>query len=224
MVDETVYLDKAVSVSGRSAGFRPYRDFGKRLFDILFVVAMLPLVVPILLVALVIGQMTGGQPFFSQVRVGRDGRHFKCLKIRTMARDANVILARILAEDPVRAAEWARDRKLADDPRITRFGHLLRQTSLDELPQVWNVLAGHMSVVGPRPVVPDELELYGAGRDDYLAVRPGVTGMWQVSGRNDISYSRRVALDRTYVRNLSLGLDIWIMLQTIRVMLLRTGK
>ena len=134
-----------------------------------------------------------------------------------MVANSAEVLAELLASDPVARAEWARDRKLRCDPRITPIGRFLRKTSLDELPQLLNVVRGEMSLVGPRPVVPDELELYGEARIYYLQVRPGLTGLWQISGRNDVDYERRVSLDAWYVRNWTLWYDVLILFRTLLV-------
>lgn len=160
----------------------------------------------------------GGQALFAQQRVGRDGRLFRCLKFRTMVPNAAEHM-QILLQDENASHEWQAMRKLRADPRITRLGEFLRRSSLDELPQLWNVLRGDMSLVGPRPVVPDELARYGERASFYLQVRPGMSGLWQVSGRNDTSYAERVALDAWYIKNWSLWYDIAIVCKTVRVVL-----
>ena len=177
-----------------------------------------------LLVALAIFLQDGGPVVFAHRRVGRNGRHFHCLKFRSMAADAEARLADLLARDPVAREEWARDHKLKNDPRITKLGAFLRKSSLDELPQLFNVLRGEMSLVGPRPIVDDEVTKYGRYFQHYCAVKPGITGLWQVSGRNDVSYRTRVALDCTYARSKSLGLDLWIMAATVPAVLCRRGS
>lgn len=204
---------------------RFYGAYGKRAVDILLALALIPVVAPVIagLAAAVILR-DGGRPFFGHTRIGRWGRPFPCWKIRSMAPDAETRLARHLAENPEAAKEWRRTRKLADDPRVTAFGKFLRTTSLDELPQIWNVLRGEMSFVGPRPVPADELELYGAARSAYQAVRPGITGLWQVSGRNDVSYAERVQLDVDYLRRMSFGLDFALLLRTAGAVLRSTGR
>jgi undecaprenyl-phosphate galactose phosphotransferase len=166
---------------------------------------------------------TGPKAIFGHVRVGRDGNTFRCLKFRTMVPNADEVLARVLAEDPEAREEWERNFKLKDDPRVTQIGAFLRSTSLDELPQLWNVLKGEMSVVGPRPVIEEELARYGDQLRYYLEARPGITGLWQVSGRNDTGYEDRVALDSWYVRNWSLWYDVVILVRTIAVVLKRKG-
>jgi exopolysaccharide production protein ExoY len=177
-----------------------------------------------LLVALAIFLQDGGPVVFAHRRVGRNGRHFHCLKFRSMAADAETRLADLLARDPAAREEWARDHKLKNDPRITKLGHFLRKSSLDELPQLFNVLRGEMSLVGPRPIVDAEVCKYGSRFQHYCAVKPGITGLWQVSGRNDVSYRTRVALDCTYARSKSLPLDLWIMVATVPAVLCRRGS
>lgn len=200
-----------------------YTTKGKRALDLALVVASLPAVVPLVLGAAAVISLDGGSPFFVQRRVGRGGREFGCIKLRTMVVDAESRLNRLLARDRRAASEWAATRKLRKDPRVTRLGHFLRKTSLDELPQVWNVLRGEMSLVGPRPVVPEELEQYGRSAVDYKAVRPGLTGVWQVSGRNSISYEKRVALDVDYVRGMNFPTDLAIIARTFFVVFKRSG-
>jgi undecaprenyl-phosphate galactose phosphotransferase len=167
---------------------------------------------------------TDGKPIFKQKRVGQDGKIFKIYKFRTMRADAAEQLEKILAADPSAREEWERDHKLKNDPRITRVGHFLRRTSLDELPQLINVLRGQMSLVGPRPIIDEEVVDYGDYIDYYQQVRPGITGLWQVSGRNELSYGERVQLDVWYVRNWSLELDLIILTKTFVAVLLRKGS
>jgi undecaprenyl-phosphate galactose phosphotransferase len=197
---------------------RPWPQLVKRAFDLLAASALLLFLAPLLaLVALRIRLVDGGGVIFAHTRVGRHGRLFPCYKFRTMVANSAEVLAELLARDPAARAEWAKDRKLRHDPRITAIGRFLRKTSLDELPQLLNVVRGEMSLVGPRPVVPDELELYGEARIYYLQVRPGLTGLWQISGRNDVDYERRVSLDAWYVRNWTLWYDILILFRTLLV-------
>jgi len=167
--------------------------------------------------------LSGGAPIFGHARIGRYGRTFACFKFRTMVADAEGVLRRLLESDASARAEWERSYKLKDDPRITPIGAFLRRTSLDELPQLWNVLKGDMSLVGPRPIIEAELERYGDQVDYYLETRPGITGLWQISGRNDTGYEDRVALDSWYVRNWSLWYDLVILVKTVRVVLGREG-
>jgi len=179
---------------------------------------------PLMLVcALLIWQRDGAPVLFAHYRVGLNGRLFRCLKFRTMLRNAEQVLGDLLASDAQARDEWAREQKLQRDPRITAIGHFLRRTSLDELPQLINVLRGEMSLVGPRPITVAELTKYGAVRWHYLCVRPGITGLWQVSGRNDVSYPERVALDQRYVESRSLRMDVAILLRTIKVVVARDG-
>ena len=165
----------------------------------------------------------GGSPIYGHERIGQNGRKFKCLKFRSMIINSQEVLEKLLATDAEARAEWDRDFKLKNDPRITAIGHFIRKTSLDELPQLWNVLKGEMSLVGPRPVVEKELERYGDDGEYYLMAKPGMTGLWQVSGRNDVDYATRVYLDGWYVKNWSLWYDIAIMFKTIGVVLHRDG-
>lgn len=174
-------------------------------------------------VVFLIWRRDGAPILFAHYRVGLDGKLFACLKFRTMLRNSEQILSELLRDDPEARAEWVRDQKLTNDPRITAVGHFLRKSSLDELPQLLNVLRGEMSLVGPRPVTVAELTRYGKVRWDYLSVRPGITGLWQVSGRNNTTYEERVALDHRYVQQRSLWLDIGILLKTVRVVVLREG-
>jgi exopolysaccharide production protein ExoY len=165
----------------------------------------------------------GGPATFTHYRVGYGGRLFACAKFRTMCPDAGRVLRELLERNPALRAEWHRDHKLSDDPRVTPFGKWLRRSSLDELPQLLNVLRGEMALVGPRPITVEELRRYGKARWHYLSVLPGITGLWQVSGRNRTSYERRVQLDRLYVTNRSTWLDCKILAKTVRVVLTRDG-
>lgn len=208
-------------VSDRNLG----RDSASELVNVSIATLALIFILPLmLLVALAIFLQDGGPVVFAHRRVGRNGRHFHCLKFRSMAADAEARLADLLARDPVAREEWAQDHKLKNDPRITRLGAFLRKSSLDELPQLVNVLRGEMSLVGPRPIVDDEVSKYGRRFQHYCAVKPGITGLWQVSGRNDVSYRTRVALDCTYARSKSLALDLWIMVATVPAVLCRRGS
>ena len=196
---------------------------GKRTFDIVGASLAIILLSPLILVLVSCTLLSGGSPFFRHRRVGERGAFFDCIKFRTMVRNADQVLHNLLEKDPKIKEEWLRYHKLRDDPRVTRIGRFLRRTSLDELPQLWNVLRGEMSLVGPRPVVPDELRRYGRRVGVFLSARPGITGLWQISGRNDTDYRRRVALDVCYVRSRSLVLDIYIMLRTFRVVFATNG-
>ena len=202
---------------------RPWARYLKRLFDLAAASAILVLVAPLMAVIALLLRLEGGPVLFAHQRVGREGRLFPCYKFRSMVPNAKEVLERLLAEDPEARAEWERDQKLRNDPRITRLGHVLRKLSLDELPQLFNVLKGDMSLVGPRPVVSEELERYGDAKVYYLMVRPGLTGLWQISGRNDVDYDQRVALDTWYVRNWTLWNDIVILFKTLVVVPSRAG-
>jgi lipopolysaccharide/colanic/teichoic acid biosynthesis glycosyltransferase len=187
---------------------------------LLLIVLLSPLLA---VVTFLIWKRDGAPVLFAHYRVGAKGKLFRCLKFRSMLRDSERVLAELLRADPQARAEWARDQKLANDPRITPVGHFLRKSSLDELPQLINVLRGEMSLVGPRPITVSELTRYGHVRWHYLSVRPGMTGLWQVSGRNLTTYDERVALDRRYVEQRSLIGDAKILVKTVRVVLLREG-
>ena len=193
----------------------------KRSGDIVFSLAILGLGSPLfVLIAMLVRISSPGPIFYVQRRVGRDYKRFGCIKFRTMRSDADEVLERVLANDPTLRVEFEQDFKLKSDPRITSIGRFLRRSSLDELPQFLNVLRGEMSVVGPRPIVDRELVRYGAYMDEVASVRPGLTGLWQVSGRNNLSYSKRIKLDLAYARGRSLLLDLAIILRTFGVLLL----
>lgn len=186
-------------------------------------VALLLLSPVFAIIALIQYTTQGGSIFFAHTRIGKDGEEFGCLKFRSMVPQAEEILAQILASDPIAREEWNANFKFENDPRVTRFGAFLRKTSLDELPQLWNVLVGEMSLVGPRPITRKEGVLYGRHFAAYKSIRPGVTGLWQVSGRSDTSYDERVALDVSYIRDLSFVRDVQILFQTVVTVLLRRG-
>ncbi len=192
----------------------------KRAFDIVIAsLALLFLAPAFLTIALAIRLTDPGPIFFRHMRVGRHGMRFGCLKFRTMASDAEARLSQILHANPEAAAEWATMQKLRDDPRVTKLGAFLRKTSLDELPQLINVLRGDMSIVGPRPVTRSELNRYGRDRRYYLLVRPGITGLWQVSGRSSIGYEKRIRYDREYLEEWSWLGELWIILMTVPAVL-----
>lgn len=192
----------------------------KRAGDILFSLAVLSLGSPVFLALGLLVKLTSRGPvFYVQQRVGRDYRSFGCIKFRTMRRDADKVLSALLSSSPDLEEEFRNDFKLKNDPRITRLGKFLRRSSLDELPQFLNVLRGEMSVVGPRPIVRKELPRYGDRMEEVLAVRPGLTGLWQVSGRNNLSYEERVELDVRYARHRSVLMDLRIILKTVMVVL-----
>ena len=213
-------LDRSVGAAADGAAAARLKRAG----DVAAALATLVFVLPLMLaVAAAIKLQDGGPVFFRHNRCGRDGASFGLWKFRTMRVDAAERLAGLLAEDPEAEAEWIRTRKLRCDPRVTRLGRVLRKTSLDELPQLLNILRGEMSVVGPRPIMREELDAYGAARAAYEAVRPGVTGLWQVSGRNELSFEARVALDAAYVRGWSLLADAAILARTVPVVLTARG-
>lgn len=201
-----------------------YPGGGKRLLDVVLAALLIVPVGAVVALLAAIVALDGANPFFGHRRMGRHGRMFRCWKLRSMVPDAEQRLARHLAEDPAAAREWAETQKLTRDPRVTAIGRLLRKTSLDELPQLWNVLRGEMSLVGPRPVTAEEMVRYGRARWAYLSVRPGITGPWQVLGRNRLSYAERVRLDADYAREVSLALDVGLMLRTVPVVLRLTGR
>lgn len=195
----------------------------KRVFDMVAGGCLLVMLLPVFAFLAVMIARDGGAAFYGHTRIGQNGKKFKCLKFRSMVLDADNVLSALLERDPAARVEWERDFKLKNDVRITPIGRLLRKTSLDELPQLWNVLRGDMSLVGPRPVVEKEIQRYGDDAAYYLLAKPGMTGLWQVSGRNDTDYARRVFLDAWYVRNWSLWGDIAILFKTIGVVLHRDG-
>jgi exopolysaccharide production protein ExoY len=199
------------------------RDAAKRVFDMAVSFILIILALPLFLVVGAIVAMDGGPVFFRHKRVGRGGELFGCWKFRTMIVDAEACLGEYLALHPEAAEEWRHDQKLSFDPRVTPVGRFLRGTSLDELPQLFNVLLGDMSLVGPRPVTKGEMAHYGDVAALYTIVRPGITGLWQVSGRNDIGYRERVALDKRYILNHHLLFDFIILYRTIGVVLSRRG-
>jgi lipopolysaccharide/colanic/teichoic acid biosynthesis glycosyltransferase len=195
-----------------------------RILDLIVALSVLVITLPVLVLISMIQQIDSPGPIiFAHQRIGRGGRSFRCLKLRTMCVDAEEVLARHLEGSPDARDEWARMHKLKKDPRITRLGFWLRKYSLDELPQLVNVIRGEMSIVGPRPIIAAEIPYYGRWFTDYCAVKPGLTGLWQVSGRNDTSYDERVALDRFYALNKSLWLDLSILVRTVPTVLAARG-
>ena len=202
---------------------QPLPRFIKRAFDVAVSGSLLVLISPVMLVLAVMVKRDGGPVFFGHGRIGKNGTVFKCLKFRSMIHNSQAVLERHLAENPEARAEWAADHKLKSDPRVTRFGEFLRSSSLDELPQLINVLKGEMSLVGPRPIVQGEVPKYDRDIAHYYRVSPGITGLWQVSGRNDVTYDQRVQMDSWYVRNWSLWHDVAIMCKTIPALLKRSG-
>jgi exopolysaccharide production protein ExoY len=204
-----------VSITGlRSSG--PIGMTPKRFVDIFLAISGILLLAPLLIICFLATVIASpGPALFRHRRVGFNGRQFDCLKFRTMATDASQRLQRLIDSDPLAASEWAANRKLKNDPRVTAIGAILRKSSLDELPQLFNVLRGDMSIVGPRPVTDEELARYTTSVGAYLACRPGITGLWQVSGRSSTTYDKRVACDTFYARNWSMALDAKILIVTL---------
>ncbi|MCW1382703.1 sugar transferase [Novosphingobium sp. KCTC 2891] len=215
----------SIRVAPADVGHHARMDWLHRAFDIAVslgaIIALLPLF-PVL--ALLIKLTSRGPVLFRQRRVGRNGALFPCLKFRSMVVNSPDVLEKLLASDADARAEWARDQKLRNDPRITWIGSFLRRSSLDELPQLFNIFAGQMSIVGPRPILPTEVVRYGPRIADYCSVRPGLTGLWQVNGRNDLSYPTRVRLDAFYSFRKSVVYDFGICLRTIPALLARRGS
>lgn len=208
-----------------ATGAPPVGGISKRSFDVLVALAALVILSPIfVLIMALVKYSDGGSVFYGHSRIGYNGSTFRCLKFRTMAENGDSLLHAYLEQNPAAYDEWRATRKLQDDPRVTIVGTVLRKLSLDELPQLINILKGEMSLVGPRPVVEDELEMYEASAAYYLQTRPGLTGLWQVSGRNDVSYAARVAYDTHYVRNWSLVSDLVIVARTIPAVCLSRGS
>lgn len=205
-------------IPGRSASFA-----FKRVLDVLGALAIGSVFSPLIFLIVVRMRLEGGPILFRHRRIGQGGKTFECLKFRTMVPNADQALRELLQKDPEAQAEWLRDHKLRNDPRVTPLGRFLRKTSLDELPQLLNVLRGEMSLVGPRPIVKEEMLRYGRYLRTYLAAKPGITGLWQVTGRNDTDYRRRVVLDTYYVRRQTLMMDLRILLTTVKVVLWGRG-
>lgn len=208
-----------------SAGLRdPVALLLKRILDFTVAGVLVLLAIPFsVLIALAIVLDSRGPVLFAHSRIGKGNRPFRLYKFRTMVRNADAVLEEYLSAHPDLRAEWNETHKLKNDPRVTRVGRLLRRSSLDELPQLLSVLRGEMSMVGPRPIVVDEIAKYGKLFDLYVQVRPGLTGLWQASGRTDTSYRTRIALDRRYLQERTLGMDLFLLLKTIRVVLLGHG-
>lgn len=200
---------------------RLYKLFGKRCLDITLVLISAPVVLPVILFCALMVARDGAAPFYTQDRVGRNGRIYTMWKLRSMVPNAKAHLEAHLQANPDARREWDRKQKLAQDPRVTQVGHFLRKTSLDELPQLWNVLRGNMSLVGPRPMMPEQKPCYPG--TDYYALLPGITGSWQVSARNETTFADRARFDSDYYRTLSLMNDIKLIAATLRVVLRGTG-
>lgn len=208
----------------KSAASRKWYLASKRGLDCLFAVLLLVICSPLFVFMGLLVAMDGGPVFYAHRRVGRGGGLFQCYKFRTMFVGANECFEEFLELHPAAVVAWRRDQKLDRDPRVTAVGKLLRETSLDELPQLINVIRGDMSLVGPRPVTESELARYAINADSYLSIRPGITGLWQVSGRNRLTYTERVKLDMEYVAKRSLRLDFFILLKTVVVVISGEGK
>jgi exopolysaccharide production protein ExoY len=200
---------------------RLYASFFKRVFDIIVVVCTAPFVVPIIFVLSILVARDGSSPFYRQHRVGQNGRIFSMWKLRSMMPDADQHLSNLLNNDPAAREEWGKTQKLKNDPRITPFGQILRKSSMDELPQLWNVLLGDMSLVGPRPMLPEQREIYPGMA--YYSLRPGLTGYWQISDRNESSFASRARFDTLYYNDVSLSTDAEILARTVGVVLRGTG-
>ena len=198
-----------------------YLNFFKRVLDIVLVVMAAPAVLLVVATCAVKVARDGGSPFYHQTRVGRFGKTFKMWKLRSMVANADAALEEHLRTNPAARLEWNRNQKLRNDPRITKFGRILRKSSLDELPQLWNVLKGDMSLVGPRPMMVDQQSLYPGSA--YYALRPGITGFWQVSVRNESSFAERASYDAEYLRKVTLLQDLSVMLKTVKVVTKCTG-
>lgn len=211
----------AGGVASRPARSGVYRNGGKRLLDILLVLAALPFLLPLALLVAAAVMTDGGSPFYTQKRLGRGGTVFRLYKFRSMRADADRQLQLYLQNNPAAAKEWTEKQKLQNDPRITPVGRFIRKSSLDELPQLWNVLIGDMSLVGPRPMMVDQRRFYPG--DEYEQMRPGLTGLWQVSERNGTTFSARATYDSAYFAGQSLSLDLSTMLRTVGVVLRGTG-
>lgn len=217
-------LEGAVGLLVRQNLLDVRRLWVKRVMDVTLTLAASPVIVPLVgLIALAIKLDSPGPVFYAQRRIGQNGAEFHVYKFRTMVPDADALLRDCLSRDPGLAAQWEAGQKLHNDPRVTRVGKWLRKWSLDELPQLWNVLMGNMSLVGPRPIILDEVERYGNVYREYVRVKPGLTGLWQVSGRNNTSYAARIDYDHYYVTNWSVWLDIWILARTVPVVLVGRG-
>lgn len=215
------------SIAGGSAVWQPTREHGaykrvfKRAFDVSAVLVTAPVWVPLVILLALLIARDGGSPFYTQDRVGLGRKTFRIWKLRSMVVDADARLEAYLTRHPEARREWDETQKLKSDPRITRLGRLLRKCSLDELPQLWNVLVGDMSLVGPRPMMTSQMPLYPG--QAYYSLRPGVTGYWQISARNDSSFAARAVFDEDYERDLSLGTDLKVLAGTVRVVLHCTG-
>ena len=218
-----LFSEKILMLNLRNNLSRPYNRVIKRIFDLTLTIIGGLMISPVLLgIAIAVGIDNRGRIIFAHKRVGAAGKKFPCYKFQTMVPDAEAKLKKYLAENPEAQREWNETFKLTNDPRVTKLGNFLRRTSLDELPQLWNVIRGEMSLVGPRPIVQAEVPRYGKNIREYYMVLPGITGMWQVSGRSDTTYPERVAMDTWYVRNWSVWIDLMYLFKTVKAVF--TGK
>ncbi len=211
----------AAKLLPKKRAFSLYRDVFKRVVDVGAIVLCAPVVVPAVLALALVVARDGGHPFYSQMRVGKGGKPFRMWKLRSMVRDADAQMEALLASDPAAHDEWATTQKLRHDPRITPFGRLIRRTSLDELPQLWNVLRGDMSLVGPRPMMLNQRDLYPGTA--YFALRPGITGYWQTAGRNRTTFHARAEYDTVYDEGLAFATDMRILARTVSVVVNGSG-
>lgn len=223
LTQSSYFSHDTIILSYKSNLENPLQRRLKFTFDFLTALFLFILALPVYVILYILISLEGGQPIYGHRRIGQNGREFKCLKFRSMAKNSDELLKHLLETNPLAATEWQETQKLRNDPRITRVGHFIRKTSLDELPQLLNVLRGDMSLVGPRPIVQAEVHHYGENFDYYKAIRPGITGLWQVSGRSNTGYAERVQLDRWYVRNWTLWHDIAILAKTLPAVFLRRG-
>ena len=224
-VDASIlFSEKILMLNLRNNLSRSYNRVFKRIFDLTLTIFGTVLIMPLLIaISLAVAWENHGKIIFSHKRIGMHGKKFFCYKFQTMVPDAEEKLREYLKDNPDAQKEWNETFKLTNDPRVTKFGNFLRRTSLDELPQLWNVIRGEMSLVGPRPIVEEEISRYGENIREYYMVLPGITGMWQVSGRSDTTYSERVAMDTWYVRNWSVWIDIMYLFKTVKAVLTEKG-
>lgn len=209
--------------AGRTSSHGFYARYGKRLLDLAIVTTALPFVIPIVVIAALANALSGNPVFYTQQRLGRHGRVFRIWKLSTMRPNADKMLNSLLENNPERRREWETTQKLKNDPRVTRVGAILRRTSMDEIPQLFNVLKGDMSLLGPRPMMLEQVEIYGPTLPIYLSLRPGISGKWQVSERNDAHFRRRAQIDAEYARDLSLKTDLILVWETLRTLIRSTG-
>lgn len=220
-ISDSTKVTPVTTIAAAAATAGPYQMGFKRLFDIAAILVSLPIILPVIAILALMVARDGGKPFYKQERVGLNGRIYTIWKMRSMVENADQLLAAYLETDPAAAEEWHTTQKLKNDPRITRVGRILRKCSLDELPQLWNVFIGDMSLVGPRPMMPEQQDLYPGLA--YYTARPGITGIWQVSQRNETTFADRARFDTDYVANLSFVNDLRLLAATVRVVFRGTG-